>query len=224
MILLLASVLTGCTNPPATRLSPSAPAAVAGQSIAATPSPEPSLAGTASASPAAVETESAQSSPAPSVAVDAESPRPSPVPSVPPAAVPTASLPASASPPATTPAAGLRPASSKPAPAAPAQPTGITITTADEGKTLHVKLGASVGVVLTTTTGMQPWNISPPDARILASAGNPPAASGQTAQGYRAAAAGTADVTATDRPACKPGEICAQFIRAFKATVVVDPG
>jgi hypothetical protein len=79
-------------------------------------------------------------------------------------------------------------------------------------------------VILTASNGMRPWAITTPDPAILAPAANPPAGAGQTALGYRAAAPGTAEIMATDRPACAPGQACPQFIVAFRATVVVDTG
>jgi hypothetical protein len=100
-------------------------------------------------------------------------------------------------------------------PGSTAPQAGITITNADEGKTLHIKVGGLVVVRLTAGSGMQPWNVVAPDPAVLAPAGQ---------QTYQAVGAGTAEIAATDRPSCPPGNICPQFIQAFKATVVVDAG
>ena len=39
---------------------------------------------------------------------------------------------------------------------------------------------------------------------------------------YRAAGPGTVTISATSRPVCNPGQVCPQFIRAWRVTVVVD--
>jgi len=98
----------------------------------------------------------------------------------------------------------------------------LTITIADEGKTFHVKLGATVNVILQADAGMDKWVIQPPDPAVLAPAANPPAGLDVIANGFRAAGAGTATLSATDRPSCAPGQVCPRFIRAWRVTVVVD--
>lgn len=97
----------------------------------------------------------------------------------------------------------------------------MTITDADEGKTFNVGVGTAVNLELATGSGMQPWVVEPPNAAVLALAAAPPAPAGTVTQGYRAVAAGTARIMATERPTCNPGQVCPKFIRAFQATVIV---
>ncbi|MFI5266108.1 MAG: hypothetical protein ACHQ7M_01895 [Chloroflexota bacterium] len=98
----------------------------------------------------------------------------------------------------------------------------MTITNADEGKTVHARIGTTVIVALKYDSGMQNWTIQPPDPAVLAPAAALAPVPSTTTQAYRAAAAGTAPIAATDRAACSPGQACPQFIVAFKATVIVD--
>ncbi|HEU0168987.1 MAG TPA: hypothetical protein VFS62_14510 [Chloroflexota bacterium] len=101
----------------------------------------------------------------------------------------------------------------------------VTITTQDDGKTFHVRVGQVVDVALQAAQGMANWEVQNPDPAILAPTVNPAAAAarGVTLRAFKAVAQGQADVMATDRPMCNPGVPCPQFIRALKATVVVDP-
>jgi hypothetical protein len=72
---------------------------------------------------------------------------------------------------------------------------------------------------------MQNWAVQPPaDASVLIAIPNPAAAAAQgvTLASFRAAGTGTTNLTATDRPACAPGQACPQFIRAWRATITVD--
>lgn len=118
-----------------------------------------------------------------------------------------------------------------PSPAPPAiSPAGplnatLTITTADEGKTFNVKVGAVINVSLKADSGMQTWALQAPDATILQAIPNPAAAAAQgvTLRSFKAIATGTAAIMASDRPACSPGQACPQFIRGWKVTIVVDP-
>lgn len=138
------------------------------------------------------------------------------------------------SPPPTPPlvsAAPVTPASPPPPspaapPVSPAGPlnTTLTITTADEGKTFHVKVGAVIDISLKADSGMQTWALQPPDAAILQATPNPAAAAAQgvTLRSFKAIATGTTPIMATDRPACNPGQACPQFIRGWKVTIVVD--
>jgi len=86
---------------------------------------------------------------------------------------------------------------------------------------MHV--GETVNVDLQADSGMQNWVIQPPNAAILSAIPNPAAAAvrGATLASFKAIAAGTAQLTASDRPACNPGQACPQFIRAWKVTLTV---
>jgi hypothetical protein len=100
----------------------------------------------------------------------------------------------------------------------------VTITNADDGTTVHVKVNQVLDVALKADSGMQNWNVQEPDASILAPTVNPVAAAAQgvTLRAFKAVAAGATTLMATDRPACNPGQFCPQFIRAFRVMVTVD--
>jgi len=68
---------------------------------------------------------------------------------------------------------------------------------------------------------MQNWIIEAPNPAVLAPAAAPAPVPSVTVQAYRAAAAGTAAIGASDRAACNPGQACPHFVLAFKATIVV---
>ncbi|HVA25555.1 MAG TPA: hypothetical protein VMW62_14315 [Chloroflexota bacterium] len=122
-------------------------------------------------------------------------------------------------------------ASSPPArPSVIASPTGgtalspaATITNAGEGKSVQVHVGQVVDLALKADDTMEPWQVTNPDAAILAPSVNPAAAAakGMTLRAFKAVGAGTATISATDRPVCNPGQACSHLIRAFTATVVV---
>lgn len=109
-------------------------------------------------------------------------------------------------------------------PTGPLQPA-FTLTNADNGRTFHAKVGQVIDLTLRANQGMQDWVVQQPDPSILAPTPNPGAAAarGATLRAFRAVAAGTATIAATDRPVCPPGQACPQFILAWKATVIVDP-
>ena len=142
--------------------------------------------------------------------------------------------------PATLAAAGLLLAActaGSPAPSSPAAPPSVaepasggtalspaaTITNAEEGKSIQVRVGQALDVVLKADDGMDPWQVANPDPAILAPTVNPAAAAakGMTLRAFKAIAPGMAAVRATDRPTCNPGQACSRLIRAFTATVVV---
>jgi len=85
-----------------------------------------------------------------------------------------------------------------------------------------VRIGTTVILSLKYDSGMQNWTIQAPDPAVLAPAAAPAPAASTTTQAYRAAAAGTAGIMASDRAACSPGQVCPHFVLAFKATVIVD--
>ncbi len=98
------------------------------------------------------------------------------------------------------------------------------MTAADQGKTFHMAVGDVLTVSLQAESGFADWQLQEPDPKILMPIVNTgaTAARGVTLRSFRAIAAGTATIAATDRPVCNPGEACSQLIRAFQATVVVD--
>jgi hypothetical protein len=65
------------------------------------------------------------------------------------------------------------------------------------------------------------WTVSIVDPAILAQVENIPLPSGE--QGiYTAKKVGTTTISAEGRPHCDPGEMCAQYIILWKATVIVS--
>jgi len=198
--------------------SPSLASASPTSTVAPTATAVPTATTAASASAAAVPSDSAAPSSAPASVPPSVAPKPSVAPPVASTKPSTPLANPSAAPPANT--GGAPPANTGGSALAPA----ITITNADEGKTFHVKVNQVVDVSLTADSGMQNWNVQDPDPAVLKPIVNPAAAAAQgvTLRAFQAAAAGTAAIMATDRPACPPGQFCPQFIRAFKATVIVD--
>jgi len=127
--------------------------------------------------------------------------------------------------PSSSPSSGTLPSSSSPSQnGTSALQPAATITNADENKTLHVKVGQVVDVALKAANGMDSWAVANPDPAILAPTVDPAAAAarGMTLRAFKAAGAGTADLSATDRPLCNPGQVCSHLVQGFKATVVVD--
>jgi hypothetical protein len=100
-------------------------------------------------------------------------------------------------------------------------PGTVEITKDDEGKTFTVDVGQTVVVRLGTDLN---WTVSVEPAGLL------PRAPGvntlvRGVQGiFRAAAPGRVTVSGEGRPQCNPGQVCAQFIEAFTATVVITGG
>lgn len=137
-----------------------------------------------------------------------------------------AAAPSATPPPAT--AAALPPTATATAVAArpTADPGGLpatTLTLADDGTTVHYRVGATIGLALRAPDGYLNWQVAAPDPRILAPAVNPGAAAarGMTLRAFRAVGAGQTVITATTRPDCPPGQACPALVRAFKVTVVV---
>ncbi|HEY8694932.1 MAG TPA: hypothetical protein VIR57_19555 [Chloroflexota bacterium] len=206
LVLLVACGGSASVNVPSGSASASAPAPAASSSASASPSL--SVPSTAASPPISVQA-------SPSLAPSVPDASPSPSPAISPS-VSSPPLPAS-------PSVAPKPASPAPAvPASPASQATVTITNADNGKTLHAAIGANVIVALKFDSGMRNWTIQAPDPAVLAPAATPAPASSTTTQAYRAAAAGTASIRASDRAACAPGQVCPHFVVAFNATVVVN--
>lgn len=105
---------------------------------------------------------------------------------------------------------------------APGGAAAVTVTEADDQKTVALALGQVLMVALRAAPGLQPWVITPPDPAVLApvvDTAMPPV--GVTAATYRAVGRGTADISAITRPACPPGAACPAFVRLFRVTVTV---
>jgi hypothetical protein len=92
----------------------------------------------------------------------------------------------------------------------------ISLTEADNGKTVSVKKGTRVVLAL----GEDVWTISMKPAGILNRIKNLAVIRG--VQGiYTADTVGTTQISAEGRPNCDPGAMCAQYIKNFDATVKV---
>ncbi len=105
-------------------------------------------------------------------------------------------------------------------------PTGLsyarTLTDADNGATIPVAVGDQIALTLQVPPGSDPWQVEPPDTRVLVPIPNPAAAAvGVTLRAYRAAGPGQAAISATSRPHCDPGAACPGLIRGFRVTVIV---
>lgn len=166
---------------------------------AATPSASPSS--------AAVPTSTATTSVTPTVAA--------PVPSLTgtPKPVSSATRPAaSPSSTPTTPAPSVSPVST---------PTGIAvvITEADTGKTFTLPFGSAAELRLGGGLG---WSTPKATPAILALTKEAVASSaGYQAWTITTTGHGTALVEATGSPPCQPGQVCAQFVVLFRATIMV---
>lgn len=92
-----------------------------------------------------------------------------------------------------------------------------TVTQADNGKTVHVKQGSRIVVSLgedVWTLTMTPMNIINRIKNIMVMRGS---------QGvYTADNVGTTVLAGEGRPNCDGKEMCAQYIIAFKTTIVVE--
>jgi len=107
-------------------------------------------------------------------------------------------------------------------PAAPLA-VALNLTNADDGMTFNVLCCQVIQLTLTAGSGMQPWQIAPPDGSILTSF--PPAtaaAPAQTVAAFQVIGTGQTAISATDRPACAPGQACPQFIQAFKVNITAS--
>jgi hypothetical protein len=113
--------------------------------------------------------------------------------------------------------------SSAPAGNGAPSPTKQTITEADSGKTVQLRVGDVLIVALRAPEGYQNWQLAVPDARLLMPMVNPAAAAarGVTLRSFRAAGAGQTDLTATTIPACATGPACPRVVRQFDVKVAV---
>ena len=100
----------------------------------------------------------------------------------------------------------------------------ITLTNADDGKTVQVKVGQSIHVALKAPDGYKNWEVGvAANVAVLVPAVNPAATAvrGATLAAFKAVGPGQTDVTATSRVDCPPGQACPLIVRAYRVTVVV---
>ena len=115
---------------------------------------------------------------------------------------------------------------SSPAPVSGGLNYARTITNADNGMTVQIKVGDRIALVLQAPTGFDPWDVAPPDPHILMPVPNPAAAAarGVTLRAFLAAGPGQTTIMATDRVHCDTTQgACAGAIQGFRVTVVVTP-
>lgn len=101
-----------------------------------------------------------------------------------------------------------------------------TITNADNGATVQIKVGDRIALALQAPTGFDPWDVAPPDAHVLMPVPNPAAAAarGVTLRAFLAAGPGQTTIMAMDRIHCDTTQgACAGAIQDFHVTVVVTP-
>ena len=108
------------------------------------------------------------------------------------------------------------------APPSPLHPAG-TLTNADNGSTVHYKVGDTIDVALNAASGFQNWQVAPPDPAILRPTINPAAAAvrGATLRAFQAVGAGTTSITASSEPTCSAGQACPQLVQGYRVTVVI---
>lgn len=93
----------------------------------------------------------------------------------------------------------------------------ISITEAQNNKTVTVKKGTRVVLAL----GEDIWTVSLTPTGILNALQNIGSIPGVQAI-YKADIAGKTTIQGEGRPNCKPGDMCAQYIKNFTATIVVQ--
>lgn len=100
------------------------------------------------------------------------------------------------------------------------------LTNADSGRTVHLRVGESIELVLRQEPGFSEWQgVHSSDPAVLAPVVDTHATAvrGVTLAGFRAAAPGRSTVSATAGAECSPGTACPALARAYTVTVVVDP-
>lgn len=131
------------------------------------------------------------------------------------------------SPTATGPAVSLATTVTASSPATAFSPNPLhpaaTLTNADTGKTVQIRVGQTIDLSLRAASGFQNWVVAPPNAAVLMPAADPAAAAvrGVTLRAFLAAAAGQTAITATSKPTCTSGQACPQLVQGFNVTVVV---
>jgi hypothetical protein len=125
--------------------------------------------------------------------------------------------------PGVTPTGGPPPASPSGSPPTTATPGGerASLTAADDGTTLNVRVGALLSVQLVATPGYR-W--APPrtsDTSILGADQVALTPGGGVTGAFHGLTPGTAQITATEDPTCLPA--CGRPSRLWRVTIVVTP-
>jgi hypothetical protein len=106
-----------------------------------------------------------------------------------------------------------------PGPSGPAAEP-LRVTLADNGRTLAVQTGSALLLALGED---QQWTVEVADPSVLARVPNVLTVRGT--QGlYRALRPGRTTLSATGRPPCAAGEVCAMYLIDFRITVQVQGG
>ena len=96
----------------------------------------------------------------------------------------------------------------------------LDLTRADDGRTLHIAVGATVIVRLGAALD---WTVNVAPAGVLQPMPGIGGLEREVQAVRRAVAPGTATVSAEGRPHCDPGQVCAQVRVSFLATLIVEP-
>lgn len=96
----------------------------------------------------------------------------------------------------------------------------MCVTSDDDGHTVTVAVGWTVGVDLRTPNSL--WSVpSQSHARVLRQIGALRRSGGAVQVAYKAVAPGRTELRALERPACRPGQMCPQFILLWRLYVRV---
>jgi hypothetical protein len=107
-------------------------------------------------------------------------------------------------------------------PPRPFHPAG-TLTTADNGRTAHFKVGETITLALKAADGFENWQVAPPDATVLRPTVDPAALALRdvTLRAFLTRGPGQTAITATSKPDCSTGQVCPRQGQVFKVLVIV---
>jgi len=96
----------------------------------------------------------------------------------------------------------------------------VSITMADNGKTVRVAVGQILAVSLSDAVR---WSLKVSDGNVLRQFGAPIPTNPTLYQGfYQAVGAGTSTLVGAGRPVCSGTGLCAMFVLGFTVTIVVS--
>jgi hypothetical protein len=104
---------------------------------------------------------------------------------------------------------------------------GFDVTVTENSRSVTLRVGQTLAVVLHARPGMTSWSgVRSSDPSVLEPIVNPAAAAarGVTLAGFKAAAAGKAQIDATAGPLCSPGQACPAYAMLLTIDVTVNAG
>jgi hypothetical protein len=104
---------------------------------------------------------------------------------------------------------------------------GFDVTVTETTRTVTLRAGQTLEVVLHGKPGMTSWNgVRSSDTSVLAPIVNPAAtaARGVTLGAFKAIAPGEAHIEATAGPLCSPGQACPAYLMVLTIDVTVTTG